>query len=80
MGTVDFNVRNLTADHILEANVEEFNASLHHLARRGCTFSSERDFWTCDRSVGCGSTVDIRMRQKVVVLSELQRAIIYTTR
>jgi hypothetical protein len=31
-------------------------------------------------SVGCGSTVDIRMRQKVVVLSELQRAIIYTTR
>jgi hypothetical protein len=31
-------------------------------------------------TVRCGSTVDIRMRQKVVVLSELQRAIIYTTR
>jgi hypothetical protein len=31
-------------------------------------------------AVGCGSTVDTRMRQKVVVLSELQRAIIYTTR
>jgi hypothetical protein len=30
--------------------------------------------------VGCGSTVQIRMRQKVVVLRELQRAIIYTTR
>jgi hypothetical protein len=30
--------------------------------------------------VGCGSTVQTRMRQKVVVLRELQRAIIYTTR
>jgi hypothetical protein len=45
MGTVDFNVRDLIADHILEANVEEFSASLHHLSRRGCTFSSERDSW-----------------------------------
>jgi hypothetical protein len=30
--------------------------------------------------VGCGSTGQICMRQKVVVLRELQQAIIYTTR
>jgi len=30
--------------------------------------------------VGCGSTGQTRKRQKVVVLRELQRAIIYTTR
>jgi hypothetical protein len=51
IGTVDFNVRDLIADHNLEANVEEFNASIHHLARRGCTFSSERNSWTCDGSI-----------------------------
>jgi len=30
--------------------------------------------------VGCGSTGQIWMKQKAVVLRELQRAIIYTTR
>ena len=34
----------------------------------------------CVQLVGCGSTGQTGKRQKVVVLRELQRAIIYTTR
>ena len=34
----------------------------------------------CQDIVGCGSTGQTGKRQKVVVLRELQRAIIYTTR
>jgi len=54
--------------------------TLHHFQHLRSLLVSAWMLQAADKDVGCGSTGQTGKRQKVVVLRELQRAIIYTTR